>query len=397
MGEWKRLGWSASLCLGAFIQGPAQQYRHDLVFVADAQFGGYSALNNKGDVFLSAVVNGKTDLYLNGVNYTSQFSNVESPQAFGINDKGDLLWQGYWKADGRNKVWLNSTNLTNQVFSGATLVRAFQLNQQGDALWEGCGGIIDQCSTQYVFKGTTNYNYDYYSQLLDGAGAGAINDLGQVLWQHQDFSNGRTQIYVDRTNITNDMLGPQAEYYAKDINNLGNVVWQGGTPQFGHAFFNTTDITLKYLGRDEGSEPQAVNNHDQVLWYYLRTTSDFVVMLDGKDISTPVVGTTNIGSKGINLNDRGDVLWSGYSTIDRRNHIYVNGLDLGVDALGSQPYSYIAAFDINQNGQVLWSAKYNNQTYYYLSTPVPEPAGWVILAALVPLLKTRRTGKPGRG
>jgi len=232
----------------------------------DPYSDGQQRINANGDIAWQGGSDRDIFLYDNSAKTTSNLSNTpfgpyaeESPF---INDNTDVMWrgqqqwyyydhannstttfpgsriQGFDYSDTNSQIakngitaqnsggtlyWSNGINTTGL----GTIYDAFGLSDNGKAAWSGPGGI-------YAFDGATKkliYDTSYTQNRPD------INDDGNIVWQGRD-ANGVQQIYM-YTLSTGEIIqlsnSPkygnlpfmQAANLYPQINNSGEVFWQG--------------------------------------------------------------------------------------------------------------------------------------------------------------------------
>lgn len=139
-----------------------------------------------------------------------------------------------------------------------------------------------------------------------------------------------------------------------------------------------------------------MNDRGNVLWIgYSQANSG--VFLDTTNLSSTLLGVPEL-QRTVGLDRWGNALWSGRGSLTgNRERVYVNQFDLGTDAYGGSTANYweARAMAIGENGHVLWWGRDLNHTYsVWLSTPVPEPETTAILGTgIVGALTLRRRRK----
>jgi hypothetical protein len=129
-----------------------------------------------------------------------------------------------------------------------------------------------------------------------------------------------------------------------------------------------------------------INDEGDVFWSDSTTNFGYVAVLNGKNLTTDIVGIPTVFHM-TGLDSFGNGVWSAAGDKVPLESVFVNRFDLSADAYGGLNYLGARSLAVGENGQVLWYAKDMAGTVsVWLSSPVPEPSfsvvpGLVLLAA----------------
>ncbi|WP_020653165.1 PEP-CTERM sorting domain-containing protein [Massilia niastensis] len=180
---------------------------------------------------------------------------------------------------------------------------------------------------------------------------------------------------------------------AMDINRAGDVVGESG----GHAFLYRDG--MRDLGAPLGySIARAVNDAGQVVGLSGRSDIDGHAFLhaDGQMHDLGTLG--GAFSAAFDINNHGDIVgWTDVAGHDGRlAFLYSEGEMRTLDSMlyGTSAVSFGMAFAINDVGQILASGCGAGACASYLLTPIPEPAGYLMLGTGLGLILLLRRRQP---
>lgn len=291
-----------------------------------------------------------------------------SSQAYGINDKGQVVGSSFFSGGERAFLWEKGTMQNLGSLGGNSW--AYDINNAGQVvgmsytanpvqrafLW--ANGTIQDLGT---LGGSTSYAYGI-SDAGQVIGEAAVNDEAEIvhafLWQ-----NGLMQSL--------GTLGGGASR-AYGINSSGEVVGSsmtGGNPGNTHAFLSQNG-TMQDLGTLAGvdySIAYAINNAGQVVGESFRA----FLWQNGslQDLGT-LGGPTSIA---YDINDNGLVVGSSTNSSEvERAFLWENGQmkDLNTMIPADSGWVLREARGINQHGQIVGFGVINGQTHGFLLTPL---------------------------
>jgi hypothetical protein len=219
---------------------------------------------------------GKTDepgsrmnVYRDGTLLSGMLGSVRDCLAVGINDAGDVLWQGWGQVNNFNlDVWVNQTNYTGSLLDPVRDCRAVDISNDGLVAWYGKGAGIPEF---HAFKGTVDYSEPLLGPDVEARSV-FVNERGQFAWVEylQDIFVGITDVWLDDVNVTENLLGMEREAWPVWLNEAGDLLWWGrGTnlDAIQDVFLNQTNLSERVLGPGRGtSHAVALNDNGWVVW-----------------------------------------------------------------------------------------------------------------------------------
>jgi probable HAF family extracellular repeat protein len=243
-----------------------------------------------------------------GYDFAIAYAVNDSYQAVGQSTTGGFVYHAFLYSNG---VMLD-LDTTGGSWSSANAV-----NQQGQIVGEmtASNGSIHAC----VFTNGTVMDLGTLP-LGDYSSAKGINDLGVIVGESAQYTNGVMNIYAFvYSNGVMSNLGTLGGNYssARAINNAGQIAGEGNTASGEtHAFFFSGGV-MTDLGTFGGtnSTASAINNSGQVVGYALDPNEeahaflfDRGAMLDLNTLLSPAAGWTNVFlTLGYALNDYGQI------------------------------------------------------------------------------------------
>lgn len=315
-------------------------------------------INSRGEVVFSAVDAGhkNADMFVGSVNYTkSLLGEKRGAYAAALADDGTPIWRGSGSVTrGITDVFYGTTNISMPLLGGHRDMQALAGASNGNFCWEGTGDSFGQI--EQVFQGSVSLT----EQVFGRNGWGILRDIaddGAAVWQGGDFGAGVSDIYLGTKNVSQGIMGVHPQYW-RVRSKSGRTAWNGQTED-GHTYG-------LYLEQE-----------NLISWLDKMVPFNFMLNSLGK-VVYEALPNPQAGDVGLYL-DRYDIA-AGYRGVHT-----------------SQRYAYLLAF--NDSNQVLWG-DYDwttDRIAVILSTPVPEPFSWIVVAVGAgPFLARRRVVRPRR-
>lgn len=228
--------------------------------------------------------------------------------------------------------------------------------------------VIEKMSTTYTSTQLTdnsneNSLYPSYDDLYP-----QINDNGNIVWQ--GYNGASWQIYhynvtIGTTNLSNNANN---NYYPQ-INSNGDVVWQtdDGTDTLLYLYIPTTGEKIP-IPNSYGGYGAQINNQGKVVWRGEDGSNTAIYLYDPLTTTTNQLPDSSSYSGGNpQINGNGDVVWDSKNNADSNRVIYfykfstnttINLTTNAYDSLNPQ---------INEQGKVVWQGYdgLNWQIYLY--------------------------------
>jgi len=302
-------------------------------------------INDKGDVVWSGRKDGSDNeifLYEASTGITTQITNNSYddivPQ---INNNKEIVWLG---KDGTNydvflyegtPVPTKITNSNNKVNSYSSSRSGPQINSRGDIVWHGFTGtrteiFLYEASTSVTRQVSNNPYYSCNAQ---------INSNGDIVWLGKDESyNYAIFLYsAEGKPFSTERIAKIANnpynQSKPQINSNSDVVWRG-YDEFGKTLISLYNVSTKAIKKihdtdNYSEEDPQINDRGDVVWSEYDSPfspRDYEIYL--YEASTGI--TTQLTNNGGNtiwngddyhdrypqINDKGDVVWSGYDGSD---------------------------------------------------------------------------------
>ncbi|GMV38232.1 MAG: hypothetical protein AMXMBFR61_27400 [Fimbriimonadales bacterium] len=355
----------------------------------------------------------------------------------GINDAGQITWRG------GGGVWVDTTRISDGLIPDQTgvsvgvggLTRS-GIASDGRPLWSIRYSQPIQGRDDEVFLDRESLRAGELLGTNRVAWEVAVSPAGYAVWHGKGDATGqRYQVFRGTENVSLPVLGPSASAEAYDVSDRGEVLWSGWYPgqQFPNhmTFVNGREISA-FLGPERSSIGRAINARGQVLWEGWGAFTNFrnEVFLDERCLSLEVFGARYHDAYAVQrlLSDGGYAMWYAYyydTTGSRRMDVFVNERNISEGLLGDLPFvetkgvddfgrglwtgrgsatgfayrAYVDRLDLSadarggngfaswglamgRNGHALWADQdpVSGEVFVWLSTPVPEPGGVVVVA-----------------
>jgi hypothetical protein len=219
-----------------------------------------------------------------------------------------------------------------------------KVNNRGMVVWSQ----MDPDPVYYVLPQIYLYNNGSISKISTTSRDGflpGLNDKGQITYWGLDEASLTYQVYlydngtrtmISSTNFGNRIEAPSAESQYPHINNNGQIVWTGSDGFATQVFLRSPEGTVyKISHNDEDGQPR--------------------------------------GNAGVDINDAGQVVWVGFTSMlgNREIYLYQNG--------GAYQITYPGSYEadqprLNSSGQIVWRARTaanDYYLYYYTGTVAP--------------------------
>jgi hypothetical protein len=214
--------------------------------------------------------------------------------------------------------------------------------------------VMTVCTTMTICSAVT-YNVIQLSEGSGDAGPPRINDSGHVVWE----KNSNIYLY-DGTTTTKISTG-SSHGFSPDINNAGTVVWY-----FSHYLdnrfyvFNGSSITSIDVPYGIGS-PQ-INNQGQFAWIGRGSDElDLEIFLyEGANIIQ--ITDNAYDDTAFDINDNGIVVWSGDYGSDHELFVYDG---TGITQF-TDNFNHDVTPRINNAGQIVWNRDDSVTWHYFL-------------------------------
>lgn len=311
-------------------------------------------------------------------------------------------------ADGR-PLWLRrDSGQPDRVFLGTdelsrgravTSVTLQDMNAAGVAAWHGW--LTDDQGARYkeMFVNDVNYSAPILGANRRVLGGVRLDVAGNVLWSgYGEATGGVGCLFLNRENLTLSRYPRIRGAHAEALQEDGTFWWYmfDESPSVTRLMRNYEDYSTPVFG----DEPYGVIQTDtfvsatgDVLWQGSGAVRGLVTFRNHEDLSTALLGKMNSMDEqvGVGIDRFGNAVWWGSGELtNHRAHVFVNGFDLSADLLG--PDHYAVGMAVGENGHVLWVTSEGDMNWIYLSTPVPEPSGLLLLGTcLLPLMLRRKT------
>ncbi|GMV37873.1 MAG: hypothetical protein AMXMBFR61_23810 [Fimbriimonadales bacterium] len=312
-------------------------------------------------------------------------------------------------ADGR-PLWLRrDSGQPDRVFLGTdelsrgravTSVTLQDMTAAGVAAWHGW--LTDDQGARYkeMFINDVNYSAQVLGSDRKVTGYAVLNTAGDVLWSgYGSVTGGATALFLNDVNLTQSTYPTITGANALALQDDGTFWWEigAGDPPTYRLMRNLEDYSTPAFGDEPYSVDLLlqtfVSKSGDVLWKGKGATRGRVVFRNHEDLSSSVVGAMTPSERldTVGMDRFGNAVWEGTGELTmHRTHVFVNRFDLSGDLLG--PNHYARALAVGENGHVLWVTSEGDMKWVYLSTPVPEPSGLLLLGiGLLPLMLRRKT------
>jgi hypothetical protein len=310
-------------------------------------------INSSGDVLYESDVNGyhfitlqHSDWFPMSISPTDpdtpsqllplQYWGETYPQ---FNDNNQVVWRTFTEMN-KDDIWLYDSAFNNaSAFNKLTMAcggtgypvlgqkdKNPQINANGDVVWQR--GVNDNCDPLqqayyydiFLYDGNTSENISKNMDVNDEYPQ--INDAGIVVWesggQIYSYSEGVSEKISNNPGYTNS--APQI------INQCGLVVWQGCNNSDCEIFLYKYGFGAINISNDPGHHDEfpQINERGQVVWVkdyscgsglcsYEQGIKGLEVMLyDPFEKTLTNISNRNGDDEDPQINDRGEVVWSGY-------------------------------------------------------------------------------------
>jgi hypothetical protein len=204
-------------------------------------------------------------------------------------------------------------------------------------------------AVEYKITKISNNNYNNF--ILD------INNIGQITWGSVIYDNMHGIYIYDNGNINPIPNGDNWFVDFLSINDNGEMVW-----------VTERGISLYSNGTAEiiapaGAYPR-INNKGHVV--YIKMSEGIGVYLyDNGTISPIYVNSDYSNILSPDINDRGQIVWSGYEGYEFQIYLYNNGTPTKLTNYSSITGNTQsnACPRINNNGQIVWTGHDSNSGY----------------------------------
>ncbi len=301
----------------------------------------------------------------------------------GLDDAGNPLWM--WLKSGVTRVFRGG----QEISGGAAIsnVMLYGINGGGDTLYRAA--TYDDQGDYYndLYKNGSNITADLLGPTRV-VQVGTLGSSGSVLWDALgSTTNGIFDLFLDNQNLTAGKFPTMKAAHPEGINSNNDFIWiRIDKDNTDHMMKGMEDISAGVPGLDIGGIQQNknfINDRGDVLWNALDRNFGNIAILNGKNLTTDVVGiATDFNVTGI---DRfGNGVWYAAGPKVPVRSVFVNQFNLSADAYGGFNYRAARSLAVGVNGQVLWEgADLDGTASVWLSSPVPEPGvvfGLTILA-----------------
>ncbi len=305
-------------------------------------------------------------------------------------------------------LWVDSLNEFGQVVG-----YCYQNTSMNAAYWDQASGFTPLAWGQTA-RGINNMGHIVAGEGLrvydrDGTAlvnivpddvywASDINDADQIVGHYQSPDvqgpDGAHAYIWDASGSVQELGTLGGGSYAIAINNSGHVTGYSDAG-LDHAFFWTPENGMVDLGtleeQQELSDSRAsdINNFDKIVGtsyvYDGEAWQDRAFIWDASNGMINLGSLTGFDSEATAINDNDTVV--GQCDLEGLGHqafiwTETSGM-VDLSSLLTGVYHDVElelAFDINNNGQILAQGTFENEDYFWLLTPVPEPATLTLLA-----------------
>jgi hypothetical protein len=234
-----------------------------------------------------------------------------------INRAGQVVWRGNDGTSDQLYLWSGSS--VQQLTNNSEFKGYPQINTSGQVAWLGSDGITSQI---YFWNGSSVRSLQHVSLYTWDP---LLNDAGQVVWWSQG-SDGREQIFFWNGSTVQQLSDSAAFGNNAQLNAAGAVawvgpgsieLWNGGSRQF------IPISSLPYATLRMNSSRQLV--WDAMYQVYLWNGAGTVLLTPNGSGSDP------------QINDAGQVVWTGWDGADREIYLYTPTGPGSLDLLTADP------------------------------------------------------------
>lgn len=305
-------------------------FRNKTDYVAEkwgmAYQSSYSEVNARGDVAIMISVdpndgNAGYDLWLNDRNVTLE---VFGPNRFRFGapgilfDTGDMFWTGSSPGWSPMDVYLNGSNLSEQILGAGRTSSGVLANSPSDYVFMGASPITE--GHQNIFKGTENYGARVFGSVRYEARLEGYSKNGHVVWWAKAAgAYAPSDIYRDEENLSAFLGDGRVMDYFASVGDDGRVMWEGWSPELGleyyDVFVDQTNISGPRLGWDptRRGDSWGFTSNGRAVWMGYTAKHGWNVFLDDVNVTENafegVPGRRWVSRMGVSANARGDVLW----------------------------------------------------------------------------------------
>ncbi len=249
------------------------------------------------------------------------------------------------------------------------------------------------------YKETLINDVNYSAPILGAnrrvLGGARLDAVGNVLWSgYGEATGGVGCLFLNNENLTLSRYPRIRGAHAEALQEDGTFWWYmfDESPSVMRLMRNFEDYSTPVFG----DEPHGVIQTDtfvsatgDVLWQGSGAVRGLVTFRNHEDLSTALLGKMNSMDEqiGVGIDRFGNAVWWGSGELtNHRVHVFVNGFGLFADLLG--PDHHAVGMAVGENGHVLLVTSEGDMNWIYLSTPVPEPSGPMLLGiGLLPQLR----------
>lgn len=245
-----------------------------------------------------------------------------------LNDVGQVVWQAtsgaatnIWLATPSGDTYTRSRPSNNSIFGSPASHdnRNPQLNNNGNVVWEGVPDA-DSDSEIFYFNGVNRVTRITSNELSDSSPQISDNGLTvSIVWQGFTTSTD-SEIFLSSFDanspgepkgiiISDSILTPSRNNQNPQINNSGQVVWQGlsdTSSQFEIFFYDGLDVIQITDNTFPDHSPQ-INDKGLIVWQGGFGTDD-IYYFDGTGVQ-PLTSSSDASNPKVNIN--GLITWQG--------------------------------------------------------------------------------------
>jgi len=298
-----------------------------------------------------------------------------------INNANHVVWQGYDSAGSDTEIFLYNGSATVSITANDYRDDLPQINNNGYVTWKaGYACNLGPCEI-FLFDGITSKPISGDDLMVS---APRINDAGQVVW-HGGQDCWFDLLFLDDCDIylyDGSMVDPSP------INNSAGLDWNPDINDSGHVVYKKIgygiDLVVPgiYLYDGTAAEPISssassrpqINDSGQVVWSgYGDGDSDLEIFLYQGPSADPIKITVNIrDDKGPRINNKGQVAWYGYDSSGSDYEIYVfDGTSINPSPITNDSHDDLYP-EINSDGCVVWQGWDGNDLEIYYACPAPS-------------------------